>query len=67
MLLLVYLGVMSYIGRGEFLAGRYSYYFGIIGATLAVIIVLHVFLRKRERMQRDRDAEIGKNKQDRNR
>ena len=41
LLLLAYLGVMSYIGRGEFLAGNYLYYFGIIGITLLCIILLH--------------------------
>lgn len=47
--LLVYLAVMAWIGRGEFLAGHYLYYFGIIAATLVVIGLLHVFLLRRER------------------
>lgn len=50
-LLLVYLGVMAWIGRGEFLSGNYLYYFGIIAATLVCIIALHFFLRRREQMQ----------------
>lgn len=49
LILLIYLAVMSYIGRGEFFAGHYLYYFGIIGITLAAIILLHFTLRKRER------------------
>ncbi len=51
LLLLIYLGVMSYIGRGEFFAGNYLYYFGIIGLTLAAIIALHFVLKRRERMR----------------
>lgn len=46
--LLAYLGVMSYIGRGELAQGRYLYYFGIIGLTLICILLLHLHLRKRE-------------------
>lgn len=45
-LLMVYLAVMSYIGRNEFFAGNYAYYFGIIGGTLVCIILLHFFLKK---------------------
>lgn len=56
-LLLIYLGVMSYIGRGELLAGNYFYYFGIIGATLACVIALHFTLRRRERLQREREED----------
>ena len=41
LLLLIYLAVMSYIGRGEFYAGNYLYYFGIIGATL-VLSLIHI-------------------------
>lgn len=53
LILLAYLGVMSYIGFHEYQEGHYIYYFGVIGVTLAVIALLYVFLRKRER-QRER-------------
>lgn len=53
LILLVYLGVMSYIGFHEYQEGHYLYYFGVIGVTLAIIALLHVFLKKRER-QRER-------------
>ncbi|MDE6544847.1 MAG: hypothetical protein K2K40_07670 [Paramuribaculum sp.] len=56
--LLVYLGIMAYIGRGEFQAGHYLYYFGIIGATLACIIALRFFLRRRERLRAEREDDI---------
>lgn len=52
LLLLVYLAVMSYIGRGEFFAGNYLYYFGIIGITLVAIVLLHFTLKRRERNRR---------------
>lgn len=56
LVLLAYLGVMSYIGYGDYAAGRMSalYYFGVIGVTLLVIILLHFFIKKRERMRRER-------------
>lgn len=50
-ILLIYLGVMSYIGRGELFAGHYLFYFGVIGVTLVVIYLLHLTLKKRERMR----------------
>ncbi|MDE6458223.1 MAG: hypothetical protein K2L31_06455 [Muribaculum sp.] len=55
LILLVYLGVMSYIGRGEFFAGNYLYYFGIIGITLLCIILLHFFMKKRDKLRRERE------------
>jgi len=58
LLLLVYLGVMSYIGRGEFFAGHYLYYFGIIGGTLLCIILLHFFLKKRDLLRRRREKDM---------
>lgn len=47
LLLLAYLAVMSYIGRGELKAGHYLYYFGIIGVTLVCIALLHIVLKRR--------------------
>ncbi len=58
-LLLVYLGVMSYIGYPEFEQGNYFYYFGVIGVTLLLIAVLHLFLKKRERIHRQRQENRG--------
>lgn len=58
LILLAYLGLMSYIGRGYFFAGDYLYYFGIIGSTLVVIVLLHIFLKKRERLRREREQDI---------
>lgn len=49
--LLLYLGVMSYIGWSDFASGKTTalFYFGVIGSTLAVIILLHFTLKKREK------------------
>lgn len=58
LVLLAYLAVMSYIGRGEFYAGHYAYYFGIIGLTLIIIVALHFFLKKRERLRREREEDL---------
>lgn len=50
-ILLIYLGVMSYIGYPEFQQGHYFYYFGVIGVTLLLIAILHIFMKKRERLR----------------
>lgn len=54
LLLLAYLGVMSYIGFGEFRAGHYLYYFGIIACSLLCIFLLHLTLKKRENRRNNR-------------
>lgn len=56
-LLIIYLAVMAYIGRGELYAGHYAYYFTIIGLTLLVIFLLRIFLKKREKIQSNRHRE----------
>lgn len=61
LLLLAYLAVMAYIGRGEFQRGNYLYYFGIIGATLVCIVLLHFVMKRRERLRREREVDIRKN------
>lgn len=49
LLLLAYLAVMAYIGRGELQKGHYLYYFGLIALTLAIIFLLHRFLKRRQK------------------
>lgn len=51
-ILLAYLAVMAYIGRGELAAGKYLYYFGIIAVTLACIALLNIVMRRRENARR---------------
>lgn len=59
LLLLVYLAVMAVIGWPEYASGRSSalYYFGVIGATLLVIGLLHLNLKKREKLRRQREEQ----------
>lgn len=56
-LLLMYLAAMSYIGFPEYQKGNYFYYFGIIGATLIVIFLLHLSLKRKERLKKQREEE----------
>lgn len=53
-ILVVYLCVMCWVGRGELAAGRYFYYFGIIALTLLCILLLHMHLRRREAARKRR-------------
>lgn len=62
--LLLYLAVMAYIGRGELLAGHYFYYFGVIAASLVCITLLHFSLKKRERLRREREEDMRRNSRD---
>ncbi len=59
-LLLIYLGVMACIGYPEYAAGRTSAleYFGIIAVTIAVIVLLHFNLKRRDRLRRERLDDI---------
>lgn len=56
-ILLIYLGVMAYIGWPKFEAGQYVEYFAIILVTLIVIFLLRVVLRKKERLKRERQQQ----------
>lgn len=60
LVLLVYLAVMSYIGYPGYVSGDFSpvYYFGVIAATLIVILLLHLSLKRRERLRRERENDI---------
>ncbi len=55
-LLLIYLAVMAYIGLPRLHEGHYWQYFGIIAATLAIIVLLHFSLKYREQ-QKNRQKE----------
>lgn len=64
-ILTVYLTVMAGIGYPEYAAGRTSslMYFGIIAITLAVIVLLHFNLKRRERYRRERLDDIRRNEE----
>lgn len=66
--LLVYLGVMSYIGYPEYASGHFSslYYFGVIGLSLCIIALLYFFIKKREQLRRERKDDIERNQPDDN-
>ena len=57
LLLLVYLMVMAYVGRGQVAAGKY---FGVMGVSLLVIVLLHFTLKRKERLKklRENDEEL---------
>lgn len=59
-ILLAYLAVMASIGYKEYAAGRMSalYYYGVIAVTLAVIVLLHFNLKRRERLRAERLRDI---------
>lgn len=68
-LLLAYLGVMAYMGLPHLRAGRYLFYFGIIAATLVIIILLHITLKQRENkkaLKEDKNAYTTYAKDDKN-
>ncbi|MGL5785694.1 MAG: hypothetical protein ACRCX4_02585 [Bacteroidales bacterium] len=49
--LLVYLGVITYMSYPEYKINQnHLEYFGTIAGTIAIIVVLYFFLRKREKM-----------------
>ncbi|MBR6757505.1 MAG: hypothetical protein IKM35_03420 [Bacteroidaceae bacterium] len=65
-ILLIYLGVMAYMGRDQLLSGNYWEFFGILIVTLLCIIMLHITLRKQEKIRERRRAEMNKHNTDEN-
>lgn len=61
--LLIYLGVMAYVGLGGLKSGETSAlkYFLTLGITLGVIVVLYFTIRRRERLRAERLKDINKN------
>ncbi len=60
LVLAVYLAVMAYIGYPEYAAGHTSalYYFGTIGITVVILVLLHFNLKRRERLRREREKDM---------
>ncbi|MBQ0070087.1 MAG: hypothetical protein KBT09_10135 [Bacteroidales bacterium] len=56
--LLVYLAVMAYLGYPHLQAGETLFYFGVIGASLVIIALLYIILRKRDKIRQQRDEKI---------
>ena len=61
----VYLLVMAIIGYPQSASGEESplFYFGVLGASILVIVLLHFNLRRQERLRRERMDDIEKNNQ----
>lgn len=62
-ILLVYLAVMASIGWRQYASGDMSAteYFGIIVITLAVIVLIHFNMKRRERLRAEREADMRRN------
>lgn len=56
-ILLVYLLVMAYIGLPQLQRGEYLQYFSVFGISLAVIILLHFSLKRKERLRKFREGD----------
>ena len=54
-LMLCYLAVMAYISRQRLANGEYLYYFGVIGISLGIIVLLYFVLKKKERLRQERE------------
>ena len=54
-LMLCYLAVMAYISRRRLADGEYLYYFGVIGISLGIIVLLYFVLKKKERLRQERE------------
>lgn len=63
LVLLDYLAVMASIGWKQYASGDMSAteYFGIIAITLAVIVLLHFNMKRRERLRAEREEDIRRN------
>lgn len=62
-ILLIYLAVMAYLGIPGLRSGQTTTaaYAATIIVSLGVIVLLHFFLKKRERMRRERLDDIKRN------
>ncbi len=56
--MLAYLAVMAWLGRGRLAAGDYLYYFGVIGISLVIIVLLYFALRRKETLRQRREEEL---------
>ena len=63
--LLVYLAIMCIPGYKRYAAGTMgaTEFFGIIGVTLAVIVMLHFTIKRRERLRAEREADMKRNEE----
>ena len=57
---MAYLCVMAWVGRGQITKAEPDYlqYFGIIGISLLIIVLLHFALRRKETLRQRREEEL---------
>ena len=57
---MAYLCVMAWVGRGQITKAEPDYlqYFGIIGISLLIIVLLYFALRRKETMRQRREEEL---------
>lgn len=61
-ILLVYLAFMAYIGRNMFYSDERAKYIAVIAVTIAIIILLHFSLKRKEKLQQQREEAAGNDK-----
>lgn len=63
--LTIYLIVMASIGWKQYASGAMTatYYFGVLAASIAAIVLLYFSLRRRERLRREREQDLAANNQ----
>ncbi len=68
LILLIYLAVMAYMGLPGLRSGVTPpmQYFGTLFITLGIIILLYFFMKKRDRLRRERLDDIRENNKDNN-
>lgn len=54
-ILLVYLAFMAYMGRSMFYSDERAKYIAVIAVTTAIIILLHFSLKRKEKLQQQRE------------
>lgn len=60
LVLAIYLAVMASIGYSDYAEGHTSalFYFGTIGITVVILVLLHFSLKRREKLRRERLDDI---------
>ncbi|MDO4319481.1 MAG: hypothetical protein Q4C34_02795 [Bacteroidales bacterium] len=66
--LLIYLAVMAVIGYDNYVKGGMTptEYYGIIALTLVIIVLLHFSLKRRDRLRRERLADLERKEKESN-
>lgn len=57
LVMLAYLAVMAWLGRDRLERGEHFFYYGVIGVSLVIIVLLFFSLRKKEKLRERREKE----------